>query len=65
MVDPTSTERPLSDADLFDLLAKAQQQYDRYLELARSARFVELTTQVESLPPVSDTPLSLTIWPKE
>jgi hypothetical protein len=65
MANSTNVERPFRDEDLFRVLAKAQQQYDRYLELARLAGFVELTARVEPQPPESDTPLSLTIWPSD
>ena len=60
--DDRATTISCDDEQIFQLLAKAQQQYEQYMAVAQSA---EVFTPVESLvvPPPQDLPLSLTIWP--
>jgi hypothetical protein len=50
------------DAQVFDLLAQAEKQYDEYLKISQSASVADIWADSLTLPPV-DVPLSLTIWP--
>lgn len=49
------------DEQVFQRLAEAQEQYERYLAVTQSAEiFVPIESPV--VPPSPDVPLSLTIW---
>ena len=66
MPESTGREKVAKDEDLLDRLADAQQQYDRYVQLAHIAGFTELiVTAQASTTEQNDVPLSLTIWPEE
>jgi len=46
------------DTEALDILAQAQQQYDRYLQLTKTLNFVSPQEELEEQPPSWDHPLT-------
>ena len=57
---------PLSEDDLevFERLEEAQQQYAQYLAITEAAAVI-FPAETPPVPPTTDVPLSLTLWPDQ